>query len=221
LQIGRKELAQMIDHTSLHPSVTRDQVAKLCDEAKTYGVHAVCVNPTWVSFAVDALRGSGVNVCSTIGFPLGATLPEVKALEAQTVVGLGAAEVDMVINIGALKSQDTTTVREDILKVINASKGAAVKVIIETAYLNEQEKVQACQLAAETGASFVKTSTGFASGGATAADITLMRKAVGNRIGVKASGGIRTLNDCLRMIGAGANRIGTSSTVQILMECPA
>jgi len=196
-------------------------VERLCDEAKAHNVYAVCVNSTWVALAVSLLKGSGVKVCSTVGFPLGASLPEVKVFEAATAVGLGAAEVDMVMNIGALKSQDLTTVREDISQVIKACKGSPVKVIIETAYLNEKEKVQACRLAEEAGAAFVKTSSGFSPGGATVQDVILMRKTVGSRLGVKASGGIRTLKDALEMIEAGATRIGTSSTVHILKECPA
>jgi len=221
MEIHRPELAKMIDHTLLDPSATRDRVEKLCDEAKMHHVQAVCVNPTWVPLAVDRLRRSDVTVCSTVSFPLGASSPEVKAFEAQTVVRLGAGEVDMVINIGALKSRDLSTVREDISQVVKASSGSLVKVIIETAYLNEQEKIQACRLAAEAGAAFVKTSTGFGPGGATVQDILLIRKTVGNRLGVKASGGIRTLKDALKMLEAGATRIGTSSTVQILEECPA
>jgi len=216
----RKELAKMIDHTLLDPSASRHRVERLCEEAKTYDVYAVCVNPTWVPLAVNLLRGSDVKVCSTVGFPLGASLPEVKVFEAETVVSLGAAEVDVVINIGALKSQDLRSVREDIARVVQASTGAPVKVIIETPYLNEEEKVQACKLAQEAGAAFVKTSTGFGPGGATVADVALMRKTTGSRLGVKASGGIRTLKDAIEMIEAGATRIGTSSTVQILKECP-
>jgi deoxyribose-phosphate aldolase len=196
-------------------------VEELCDEAKSYGVYSVCVNSAWVPFAVNALRGTVVKVCSTVGFPLGASLSAVKAFEAQTVVGLGAAEVDMVMNIGALKSQDVSTVHDDIRQVVKACKGAPVKVIIETGYLRDGEKVQACMLAREAGAAFVKTSAGFGSGGATLADVALMRKTVGERFGVKAAGGIRTFKDCIAMIDAGANRIGTSSAIQILKECPA
>jgi deoxyribose-phosphate aldolase len=221
LGIRREELAKMIDHTLLNPSATRDQVERLCDEAKSYGVYAVCVNSAWVSVAVKALRGTGVKVCSTVGFPLGASPSVVKAFEAQTVVGLGAAEADMVMNIGALKSQDLSSVQDDIEQVVNACKGAPVKVIIETGYLTDEEKIQACKLAIEAGAAFVKTSTGFGSGGATVADVALMRKTVGQRLGVKAAGGIRTFKDCIAMIEAGANRIGTSSAIQILNECPA
>lgn len=220
MDIRRKELARMIDYTLLDPSATRDQVERLCEEAKSYGVYAVCVNPTWVSLAVSTLRGTEVKVCSTVGFPLGASLTAVKAFEAETAVGLGAAEVDMVMNIGALKSQDLAFVREDIEQVVKACKKAPVKVIIETGFLNDQEKVQACKLAQEAGAAFVKTSTGFGSGGATVTDVMLMRKTVGNRLGVKAAGGIRTFRDCVAMIEAGANRIGTSSAIQILKECP-
>jgi deoxyribose-phosphate aldolase len=220
MDIRRKELARMIDYTLLDPSATRDHVESLCEEAKRYDVYAVCLNSTWVSLAVSALRGTEVRVCSTVDFPLGASLTVVKAFEAETVVGLGAAEVDMVMNIGALKSQDLTFVREDIERVVKACKEAPVKVIIETGLLNDQEKVQACRLAQEAGAAFVKTSTGFGSGGATVADVMLIRKTVGNRFGVKAAGGIRTFKDCVAMIEAGANRIGTSSAIQILKECP-
>ena len=210
----------MIDYTLLNPSATRDQVERLCDEARSYGVYAVCVNSTWVSLAAKALRGTDVKVCSTVGFPLGTSLPAVKAFEAQTVLSLGAAEVDMVMNVGALKSQDLAAVREDIERVVKACKQAPVKVIIETGYLSDEEKVQACKLAQEAGAAFVKTSTGFGSGGATATDVMLMRRTVGERFGVKAAGGIRTYKDCVAMIEAGANRIGTSNAIQILKECP-
>jgi deoxyribose-phosphate aldolase len=220
VDIRRKELARMIDYTLLDPSATRDQVKRLCEEAKRYDVYAVCVNSSWVSLAISALQGTEVKVCSTIGFPLGASLTAVKALEAETVVGLGAAEVDMVMNIGALKSQDLAFVREDIERIVKACDEAPVKVIIETGLLNDQEKVQASRLAQEAGAAFIKTSTGFGSGGATVADVMLIRKTVGNRFGVKAAGGIRTFRDCVAMIEAGANRIGTSSAIQILKECP-
>jgi len=220
MDIRRKELARMIDYTLLDPSATRDQVERLCEEAKSYDVYAVCVNPTWVSLAVSTLRGTEVKVCSTVGFPMGASLTAVKTFEAETAVGLGAAEVDMVMNIGALKSQDLRFVREDIEQAVKACKKAPVKVIIETGFLNDQEKVQACKLAQEAGAAYVKTSTGFGSGGATVTDVMLMRKTVGNRLGVKAAGGIRTFRDCVAMIEAGANRIGTSSAIQILKECP-
>ena len=221
MDLRRKELARMVDHTLLDPSATRDQVRRLCEEAKSHDLYAVCVNSTWVSLAVNALRGTEVRVCSTVGFPLGASLTAVKMFEAETAVGLGAAEVDMVMSIGALKSQDLQFVREDIKQVVKACGKAPVKVIIETGLLNDQEKVQACKLAEEAGAAFVKTSTGFGAGCATVADVMLMRKIVGNRLGVKAAGGIRTLRDCVAMIEAGANRIGTSNAIQILKECPA
>jgi len=220
VDIRRKELAKMIDHTLLNPSATQDQVERLCREARSYEVYAVCVNSIWVPFAVNMLKGTGVRVCSTVGFPLGTSLPAVKAFEAHTVTSLGVAEVDMVINVGALKSQDMAAVREDIVQVVKACKEAPVKVIIETSYLSDDEKVQACRLAQESGAAFVKTSTGFGSGGATVDDVRLMRRTVGERFGVKAAGGLRTYKDCIAMIEAGANRIGTSSTVQILKECP-
>ena len=220
MDISRKELAKMIDYTLLNPSATRDQIERLCEEAKEYGVYSVCVNSTWVPLVVNALRGTDVKVCSTVGFPLGTSLPTVKAFEAKTVIGLGAAEVDVVINIGALKSQDVATVLDDIEQVVKVCKEAPVKVIIETGYLTDEEKVEACKLAQEAGAAFVKTSTGFGTSGATMADVTLMRKTVGERFGVKAAGGIRTYKDCVAMIEAGANRIGTSSAVQILKECP-
>jgi deoxyribose-phosphate aldolase len=221
VSIRRKELAKMIDYTLLNPSATQDQVESLCDEAKSYAVYAVCVNSASVPLAVNVLRGTEVKVCSTVGFPLGASLSAVKAFEAQTVVDLGATEVDMVMNIGALKSQDVSTVRDDIEQVVKACEQAPVKVIIETGYLKDEEKIQACKLARDAGAAFVKTSTGFGSGGATVADVALMRRTVGERFGVKAAGGIRTFKDCIAMIDAGANRIGTSSAIQILEECPA
>jgi deoxyribose-phosphate aldolase len=220
VSIRRKELAKIIDHTLLKPAATREQIERLCQEGKLYNVHAVCVNSSWVLLAFNALRGTDVKVVSTVGFPLGASLSEVKAFEAKTAVDLGAAEVDMVMNIGAMKSQDLATVRGDIEQVVNACKNAPVKVIIETGFLTDQEKIQACKLIKEAGAAFVKTATGFSSTGATVADVALMRKTVGDRFGVKAAGGIRTLKECIAMIEAGANRIGSSGTVQILNECP-
>jgi deoxyribose-phosphate aldolase len=216
----RKELAKMIDQTLLDPSATRTRLERFLEEAKAYEVYAVCVNPTWVPLAVKSLQESGVKVCSTVGFPSGASLPEVKAFEAQTVVSIGADEVDMVINIGALKSQDYDGVVSDIARVVEASHGRMVKVIIETGHLSDPEKAKACELAEQAGAAFVKTSTGFGPGGATVADIRLLREIVGNRLGVKASVGIRTLKTALDMIEAGANRIGTSSGIRILKECP-
>lgn len=216
----RKELAKTIDQTLLDPSATRSKLERFLEEAKAYEVYAVCVNPTWVPLAVKSLQASGVKVCSTVGFPSGASLPDVKAFEAETAVSLGADEVDMVMNIGALKSQDYDRVVGDISGVVKASRGHPVKVIIETGYLSDPEKVKACELAERAGAAFVKTSTGFGPGGATVADVRLMRETVGNRLGVKASVGIRTLKNALDMIDAGANRIGTSSGIWIIKECP-
>ena len=221
MSIRRKELAKMIDHTLLNPAATREQIERLCQEGKAYNVHAVCVNSAWVLLAFNALRGTEVKVVSTVGFPLGATLSEVKAFEAETAVTLGAAEVDMVMNIGAMKSQDLATVRGDIEQVVNACKSAPVKVIIETGFLTDQEKIHACKLVKEAGAAFVKTSTGISSTGATVADVALMRKTVGDRFGVKAAGGIRTYTDALAMIKAGASRLGASAGVKIVQEAEA
>jgi len=209
----------MIDHTSVKPHATRDDILKLCEEAKRYGFGCVCVNSFNVPLAVKLLEKIDAKVCSTVGFPFGAVLPEVKAFEAKGAVEGGARELDMVINLGALKSGDYKTVKRDIEAVVevarSTSSGVIVKVIIETGYLTDEEKVAACKIAKEAGADFVKTSTGFA-GGATVEDVRLMRKTVGKKIGVKAAGGIRTLEDALAMIGAGANRIGTSSGVSIM-----
>jgi len=223
LQISRKRLAGMIDHTLIKPTATREEVVKLCREAEKYGFGCAVVNPTYVSLARHVLEATDVKVCSTVGFPVGATLPEVKAFEAERVVEVGAEEVDMVINIGALKSKDYETVRRDIEAVVGvkkAHKNLVVKVIIETGLLTDEEKVVACRLAKEVGADFVKTSTGLLGGGATVADVKLMRRTVGRDMGVKASGGIRTLRDALAMIEAGANRVGTSTGVAIIEEMP-
>jgi len=223
LQISRKRLAGMIDHTLIKPTATREEVVKLCREAEKYGFGCAVVNPTYVSLARHVLEATDVKVCSTVGFPVGATLPEVKAFEAERVVEMGAEEVDMVINIGALKSKDYETVRRDIEAVVGvkkAHKNLVVKVIIETGLLTDEEKVVACRLAKEAGADFVKTSTGLLGGGATVADVKLMRRTVGRDMGVKASGGIRTLRDALAMIEAGANRVGTSTGVAIIEEMP-
>jgi deoxyribose-phosphate aldolase len=211
-------LAHMIDHTLLKPDATPDQIAQLCYEARKYGFASVCVNPTHVKLCAELLHGSPVKVCTVIGFPLGATAPEVKAFEAQTAIQQGATEIDMVINIGALKAKDLELVARDIRGVVLVSHpaGALVKVIIETSLLNEEEKVTACLLAKEAGADFVKTSTGFSAGGATVDDITLMRRVVGPGMGVKASGGVRTLEDAESMVSAGATRIGASAGVKIV-----
>jgi deoxyribose-phosphate aldolase len=212
-----KEKARMIDHTLLKPEATKEQIVKLAEEAKTYHFASVCVNPAWVKTAYEILKDTDVKVCTVIGFPLGATTPEVKAFETKNAIENGASEVDMVINIGALKSGDDELVEKDIRAVVEAAKGKAlVKVIIEACLLTDEEKVRACQLAVKAGADFVKTSTGFSTGGATAEDVALMRKTVGPNVGVKASGGIRTADDLLAMEKAGANRIGASAGVQII-----
>jgi deoxyribose-phosphate aldolase len=214
------DLARYIDHTVLKPEAAEVQIAQLCEEAQRYQFMAVCVNPVWVKRCAQLLQGSSTRVATVAGFPLGATLPEVKAYETQQVLEAGAQEVDMVINVGALKSQDYTLVTRDIAAVARAARsgGAITKVIIEVALLDDEEKVIACQLAVEAGAEFVKTSTGFASSGATTHDVALMRQTVGPQIGVKAAGGIRTYADVLQMIEAGANRIGASASVKIMQE---
>jgi deoxyribose-phosphate aldolase len=213
------EIAKYIDHTLLKPEATKEQVEKLCNEAKQYNFASVCVNPTWVKLASDILKGTDVKVCTVIGFPLGANTPETKAFEAVNAVTNGAEEIDMVMNIGALKSGDTELVQKDIEAVVNAVKDKAlVKVIIETSLLTEDEKVTACQLSVQAGAHYVKTSTGFSTGGATVEDVALMRKTVGPNVGVKASGGVRTAEDAKAMIEAGASRIGASSGTAIVDE---
>ncbi|MCZ0755556.1 deoxyribose-phosphate aldolase [Anoxybacillus sp. J5B_2022] len=210
-------IAKMIDHTLLKANTTKAQIVQLCKEAKEYGFASVCVNPTWVATAAELLKGTDVKVCTVIGFPLGANTPETKAFETKDAIEKGATEVDMVINIGALKDGDDELVERDIRAVVEAAKGKAlVKVIIETCLLSEEEKVRACRLAVQAGADYVKTSTGFSTGGATVEDITLMRKTVGPNIGVKASGGVRDLQGAEAMIEAGATRIGTSSGVAIV-----
>ncbi len=215
----KKKLANYMDHTLLKPEATKQQIEKLCKEAKEYGFYSVCVNPIWVKEAAQQLKNSNVKVCTVIGFPLGATTPGVKAFEAKNAIDNGASEVDMVIAIGKLKAGEYTAVQEDIGAVVNAAKGKAlVKVIIETCLLTEAEKVKACQLAVQAGADYVKTSTGFSTAGAKVEDIRLMRKTVGEDIGVKASGGIRDKETALKMIEAGASRIGASSSVAIVSE---
>jgi deoxyribose-phosphate aldolase len=211
-------LAKMIDHTLLKPDATQQEIAQLCFEARKYGFASVCVNPTWVSLCAQLLQGSQVKVCTVIGFPLGATSSESKAFETETAIRQGATEIDMVINIGALKARDLETVARDIRGVVNAahSHNIIVKVIIETVLLNDEEKTIACLISKEAGADFVKTSTGFAGGGATVHDVELMRKTVGPQMGVKASGGVRTFEDAASMIKAGATRIGASAGVKII-----
>ncbi|KUP06032.1 deoxyribose-phosphate aldolase [Bacillus coahuilensis p1.1.43] len=212
-----KEIAKMIDHTLLKPEATKDQVKVLCEEAAKYGFASVCVNPTWVTYASELLKHTDVKVCTVIGFPLGATTPETKAFETKNAIENGATEVDMVVNIGAIKSGDWELVERDINAVTAAAKGKALsKVIIETCLLTDEEKVKACELSVRAGADYVKTSTGFSTGGATVEDIALMRKTVGPDLGVKASGGVRSSEDAETMINAGATRIGASSGVKIV-----
>ncbi|MCP1145336.1 deoxyribose-phosphate aldolase [Lysinibacillus endophyticus] len=211
-----KNYASMIDHTLLKPEATKSQIEKICDEAKKYEFASVCVNPTWVNLSSTLLKGTNVKVCTVIGFPLGATTSEVKAFETKNAIENGAEEIDMVINIGALKEGQYDIVRDDIKAVVAAANGTLVKVIIETSLLTDEEKVKACELSVEAGADFVKTSTGFSTGGATVEDVALMRKTVGPTIGVKASGGVRSLEDMKKMVEAGATRIGASSGVAIM-----
>jgi deoxyribose-phosphate aldolase len=212
--------ASLIDHTLLKPEASEADIKKLCDEAAEFGFASVCVNPAWVKRASEHLRGTGVPVCTVIGFPLGATLPDVKAYEARRAIFNGAREVDMVINIGVLKSGDDCAVEDDIRAVSDAAheNGVLCKVIIETALLTDEEKVRACLAAKNAGADFVKTSTGFSKGGATVHDIALMRRTVGAALGVKASGGVKGIDDARAMFEAGATRIGASVGVKIAQE---
>jgi len=212
--------ASLIDHTLLKPEASESDIRKLCDEAARFGFASVCVNPAWVKRASEFLRGSGVPVCTVIGFPLGATLPDVKAYEARRSIFNGAREVDMVINIGELNSGDDCAVEDDIRAVTQAAheNGVLCKVIIETALLTDEEKVRACLAAKNAGADFVKTSTGFSKGGATVHDIALMRRTVGSALGVKASGGVKGIDDARAMFEAGATRIGASVGVKIAQE---
>lgn len=210
------ELAKLIDHTLLKPEATRDEVVTLCSEAKQHRFASVCVNTTWVPLCKALLAGTDVMVCAVVGFPLGAMAPMAKAYEARDAVRAGAREIDMVLNIGALKSRDYETVFEDICRVVKASQPAGVKVILEVSALNQEEKIIACALSKLAGAAFVKTSTGFGKGGATVEDVALMRQTVGGDIGVKASGSVRTAEDVVRMAQAGANRIGASASVAIV-----
>jgi len=217
------DIARLIDHTLLKPDATRDDIRKICNEALKYGFASVCVNPWNVSLAAEMLRGSEVRVCTVVGFPLGATLPQVKVYETEEVIKLGAQEIDMVINVGALKSGQVDAVEADIRGVVEASHrgGAICKVILETVLLTTDEKVRGSLAAKNAGADFVKTSTGFASGGATAEDVRLMRAVVGGEIGVKAAGGVRSLEDLQKMVEAGATRIGASASVKILEQARA
>ncbi len=213
----RKVDPKTIDHTLLKPDATKAQIQRLCEEAKQHGFASVCVNPYWIPLVTELLSGTGVLPCCVIGFPLGATLSAAKAAEAAEAVRLGAREVDMVINVGAAKDGDWELVQSDIAAVVNAAHPKAnVKVIIETCLLTDEEKVRACLCAKDADADFVKTSTGFSTGGATAADVNLMRRTVGADMGVKASGGVRTREDAIAMLDAGASRLGASAGVKIV-----
>lgn len=215
-----RRLAGLIDHTLLRPEATRAQIEQLANEALLMSFAAICVNPAWIPLAAERLRGSGVKVAAVVGFPLGATLTSAKRAEAEAAMLAGADEVDMVMNIGAMRSGDLDRVESDIRGVVEVCQAgrALVKVILENAFLSDKEKVTACQIVKRAGADYVKTSTGFAPSGALAADVRLMREAVGPEMGVKAAGGIRTLTDVLRMLEAGATRIGASASVAILAE---
>ncbi|MEW6698176.1 MAG: deoxyribose-phosphate aldolase [Bacillota bacterium] len=213
-----RNINQLIDHTLLKAAATPEEIEKLCLEAREHRFASVCVNPCYVGLAAELLKNSGVPVCTVIGFPLGAATAEVKAFETAQALRNGATEFDMVINIGALKAKDYEYIEKDIAAVVEAAGGHMVKVIIETCFLSEEEKVTACTLAQRAGAHFVKTSTGFGTGGATPADAALMRRSVGETMGVKASGGIKTKDEAVQMVEAGANRIGTSSGVKIVTE---
>lgn len=222
LAISRKQLAKIIDSTLVKATATKSEVEKLCREAVEYGFGCVVVNPTYVKLAASLLEGTGIKVCSTVGFPFGVALPEIKALEAVKAVEDGASELDMVLNLSALKSGDYELVKRDIMAVVDVKRLSSeiiVKVIIETPLLTREEKITACKLVKEAGAEFVKTSTGLF-GGATAEDVRLMRQAVGKDFGVKAAGGIRTYADALAMIQAGANRIGSSTASTIIQGAP-
>ncbi|MFA5852130.1 MAG: deoxyribose-phosphate aldolase [Spirochaetales bacterium] len=211
------DLAKYIDHTLLKPDASVEQVDALCDEAAKYHFYSVCVNSSWVEHCVRRLGGTGVKTCAVVGFPLGAMDKRVKSFEARTAVANGAAEIDMVMNVGAMKAKDLKTVREDMLAVRRACRsGIVLKVILETCLLNDEEKVLGCQMAKDIGADFVKTSTGFSKSGATVADIILMRRTVGPKMGVKAAGGVRTFEDAVAMIRAGATRLGASSGIAIV-----
>jgi deoxyribose-phosphate aldolase len=219
IRLSPEELAKMIDHALLRPEKSSDSFRNLCREARKYHFHSVCVNPAWVRFCAEELRGSGVRVVATVSFPFGQMTSRMKALEAMEAIENGASEVDMVMNIGAFKEGNYDYVRRDIEAVVKAVGGNVVKVIIEAGYLTDDEVVKACEIVKSSGAHFVKTATGFGPTGATVPHVYLMRRAVGDDFGVKASGGIRSLHDVLLMIAAGANRIGSSSSVRIMEEC--
>ena len=211
------DMAKYIDHTYLKPEASVNEIRKICDEAKKYHCASVCVNPSYIQYVAQQLEGSGVTPCCVIAFPFGTSTPEAKAFEASDAASKGAREIDMVINVGAIKSGDWLRVKRDIEGVVNAVKGRAkVKVIIEACLLTDEEKVKACTVAKLAGAAFVKTSTGYSTGGATVEDVRLMRETVGPEMGVKASGGVRTYDDAVAMLKAGANRLGCSSTMKIV-----
>ncbi len=211
-------IAKLIDHTKLNPDATFSDISKLCEEAKNYNFGAVCVNPFYTKYCKSLLKGTDIKVAVVVGFPLGANTSSVKVLETKEAIENGADEIDMVINIGALKSKKYDVVFDDIKQVVDVAKEKTVKVIIETCLLSEEEKVIACSLAKAAGAGFVKTSTGFSKSGATVEDVKLMRSIVGDNVGVKASGGVRSYEDAISMIEAGANRIGASKGVSIIEE---
>lgn len=217
------DIARLIDHTILKPETTSVQIRQLCEEAVRFGFASACVNPWHVALVAEMLRGSRVKVCTVAGFPLGATTTDAKVFEAQEAIQHGAQEIDMVMNVGALKSADDAVVEDDIRRVVDAChRGKAIcKVILENCLLTDEEKSRACRIAARAGADYVKTSTGFSAGGATVEDVALMRATVGPKMGVKASGGIRTLEDLKRMMEAGATRIGTSAGVKIMEQARA
>lgn len=216
MEITKKNVAGIIDHTNLKPEASEEQIIKLCAEAKEYEFASVCVNPGYVSLAAEQLKGSAVNVCTVIGFPLGANTSSVKAFETRDAIANGATEVDMVVNIGMIKSGKWDYVKDDIRAVVEAANGTLVKVIIETCLLTDEEKVKVCELAKEAGADFVKTSTGFSKWGAKPEDVALMRKTVGPEMGVKASGGIHTAEEAIACINAGATRLGVSAGIAVV-----
>jgi deoxyribose-phosphate aldolase len=216
MEVNELNEIKLIDHTLLKPEIKKEDIIKLCEEAKEFGFASICVNPTWVAKSAEILQDTDIKVCTVIGFPLGANTPETKAFETKNALENGATEIDMVINIGALKDKNDELVEHDIRSVVEAvNKKTIVKVIIESCLLTDEEKVRACEISVKAGADYVKTSTGFSLHGATVEDVALLRRSVGPNIGVKASGGVRTLQDIEAMVEAGATRIGSSSGVQI------
>ncbi len=216
IKMSPEELAKMIDHTLLYPNSTKENFRDLCKEAKTCNFHSVCVNPYWVLFCSEELKDTEIKIVSVAGFPFGQTISKIKAMEAKEAIEDGASEIDMVMNISAFKDRDHNFVKKDIEAVVDSTGGKLVKVILETGHLTDEEIIEACGIAKEAGADFVKTSTGFGPLGATVPHVYLMRKTVGDKFGVKAAGGIKNFGDALRMIAAGANRIGASQSVNII-----